>query len=98
MSNHQLYKFSVTVETHDLAVVACLRSLAEHSQKTVNNRIPWGGTKEPDWRRSGHRVTFHFSTPEYRKGFLSEITRLLPASLFAAVAESDDDPAKSQSR
>ena len=50
MSDHKDYKFSITVHSEDLAVVNCLRSLSQYSQKTSNNRIPWGGTKDADWK------------------------------------------------
>jgi hypothetical protein len=56
MSERSLHRFSITIETDDLAVVGCLRALAKFSQKTGNNQIPWGGTKDRDWRRDGQRV------------------------------------------
>ena len=94
--SHATYKFSITVKTDDLAVVNCLRSLSEYSQKTGINRIPWGGTKDKDWKRDGHNVTFRFTTPEYRSGFVAEVRRLLPASLWSVVRQSDSDPASPQ--
>ena len=94
--SHAAYKFSITIKSNDLAVVNCLRALAEHSQQSGNNRIPWGGTKEKDWKRDGHTVTFHFTSPDYRAGFLSEIRRLLPAPLWAVERESNNDPAHPQ--
>ena len=97
MSLHATYKFSVTVRSDDLAVVNCLRALSEFSQKSGNNRIPWGGTKDTDWKRDGHSVTFRFTTPEYRAGFLAEAKRLLPAALWSVVAQSDSNPARRQS-
>lgn len=97
MSLHATYKFSVTIRSDDLAVVNCLRSLSEFSQKSGNNRIPWGGTKDADWKRDGRSVTFRFTTPEYRAGFLAEAKRLLPTSLWSVVSQSDNNPAKRQS-
>lgn len=97
MSLHATYKFSVTVRSDDLAVVNCLRALSEFSQKSGNNRIPWGGTKDADWKRDGHSVTFRFTTPEYRAGFLAEAKRLLPLALWSVVAQSDSNPARRQS-
>jgi hypothetical protein len=96
MSDHALHKFSVTVHTDDLAVVGCLRALAQYSQKTGNNRIPWGGTKDQDWQRDKHQVTFRFSSPTYRDGFLIEIRRLLPENLWTVSQTSDSDPALPQ--
>jgi len=97
MSEHSKYKYSVTIQSHDLAVVNCLRSLAQFSQKDGNNRIPWGGTKDTDWNRDGHSVTFRFTTPEYRVGFLTEAKRLLPTSLWSEIGRSDNNPARPQS-
>ncbi len=75
---HADHKYSITIYTEDLAVVNCLRALSKFSQKTGNNNIPWGGTKDKDWRQNDNRVTFYFSSPEYRDGFTCEINRLLP--------------------
>jgi hypothetical protein len=54
---HSDYRFSVTSRTDDLAVVGCLRALADFSQKSGNKRIAWGGTTDAYWRRNGHSVT-----------------------------------------
>ena len=83
MSDRRDYKYSITIYTDDLAVVNCLRALSQYSQKTGNNRIPCGGTKDSDWKRDGHTVTFRFSRPEYREGFLVEVKRLLPRQLWS---------------
>jgi len=95
---HSTYRFSVTVKSDDLAVVNCLRSLSQFSQKDGNNRIPWGGTKDADWKAGGHRVTFRFTTPRYRDGFVAEARRLLPVELWQVVDQRDDDPASPQLR
>jgi hypothetical protein len=92
MSNYAVYKFSVTIYTDDRAFVECLRALAKFSQKTGNNRIPWGRSKDTDWERNGHCVTFRFSSPSYRHGFKSELTRLLPDNLWRIASESDSNP------
>lgn len=98
MVDHARYRFSVTIHSDDLAVVGCLRALSQFSQKKGNNRIPWGGTKNADWKRDGNEVTFRFSGVAYREGFLVEASRLLPRSLWQLVGQSDDDPAKPQGR
>ena len=95
--SHAAYKFSITIKSDDLAVVNCLRSLSQFSQQSGNNRIPWGGTKDLDWKRDDHMVTFHFTTPQYRLGFVAEARRLLPEKLWSVVRESDRDPARPQS-
>jgi hypothetical protein len=97
MSEHERYRFSVTVSCDDLAVVGCLRALAQFSQATGNNRIPWGGTKDADWRLAGQKVTFRFDSPIYRKTFVAQADRLL-GGRWSVAAESDADPAKSQAR
>ena len=94
--SHSAYKFSVTIQSDDLAVVNCLRSLSQYSQQSGNNRIPWGGTKDQDWKRDGNKVTFRFTTPEYRSGFLAEAKRLLPNSLWFVASQRDNDPASPQ--
>lgn len=96
MTVHANYKFSVTIKSDDLAVVNCLRALSQFSQQTGNNRIPWGGTKNQDWERDDHTVTFRFSSREYRAGFLREACRLLPQSLWSVASQSDNDPAHPQ--
>lgn len=94
MGEHYKYKYSITIHTDDLAVVNCLRALSQYSQKSGNNRITWGNTKDADWNAANHRVTFRFTSPEYREGYLSELKRLLPNQLWKEVGRSDNDPAK----
>jgi hypothetical protein len=96
MSKHYLFRYSVTIVTDDLALVGCLRGLSQHCQETINPRIPWGGTKKEDWLRAGHKVTFHFSNPNYRSNFLGEVERLLPRNLWRVAFQSDNDPATPQ--
>lgn len=93
---HHLYKFSVTCSTPDLAVVYCLRAIAEFSQKEINPRIAWGGTKDVDWQRDGQMVTFHFSRAQNRELFLKTAYRLLGRASWSEVARKDNDPAKPQ--
>ena len=96
MGQHAEFHYSVAVRTDDLAVLHCLRSLSQYAQKTGNKRIPWGGTKESDWRDRNHWVIFHFTSPSYRRGFLAEVARLLAHDLWEKGEERDDDPAKPQ--
>lgn len=93
MTTHADHKFSVSIRTDDLAVVNCLRALAKFSQKHGNNNIPWGGTKDDDWKRARGNVTFRFSAPQYRDGFMAEVERLLPQALWKVTDKSDADPA-----
>ncbi len=93
---HYEYRYSVTIYSEDKAVVNCLRAPSQYSQRTGNNRIPWGGTKDGDWKRDGACVTFRFSSADYRVGFLSEVKRLLPHNLWSVARQNDNDPASPQ--
>jgi hypothetical protein len=97
MTTHSEHRFSVTVRTSEPAVLYCLRALADFSQKTGNTRIVWGGTRREDWERQHNQVSFHFSDPRYRQGFLMEANRLLPVGSWEKVGENDHDPAQRQS-
>jgi hypothetical protein len=94
---HRDYRFSVTVHSEDRAVVNCLRALSQISQREGNVRIPWGGTKDADWERDGGKVTFRFTSPGYRQGFIEVAERVLRTGLWREVARSDSDPASPQS-
>jgi len=96
MTTHKDHRFSITVHTDDLAVLYCLRALADYSQETGNTRITWGGTKKEDWERDGRSVTFRFSRPEYRAKFTDEAIRVLPIKSWSKVRVSDNDPATPQ--
>ena len=98
MGELQAFKFSVTMRAADLAVVSGLRALSEHCQQTGNKRIPWRGTGEDDWRRSGGRVTFRFTTQQYRADFIAEAKRMLLGTTWSVVDQSDNDPAIPQRR
>jgi hypothetical protein len=98
MGEHASYRYSVTIASDDLAVVNCLRALAQFSQKDGNNRVPWGGPKTIDWQRDEKRVTFCFNDPKFRHDLLSEAARLLPAGSWQVVVMRDDDPALPRSR
>lgn len=97
-TDHASYRHSITIRSNDLALVNCLRSLAQFSQQTGNNRIPWGGTTDDAWRKAGKTVTFRFTSPAYRDGFVQEVRRLLPDDLWEEVRRRDDDPATPQAR
>lgn len=97
MTTHADHRFSITVHTDDLAVLYCLRALADYSQTTGNTRITWGGTKKDDWEHSGRMVTFRFSSPSYRTGFTKEAVRVLPDGSWSKVRQRDNDPATPRS-
>jgi hypothetical protein len=91
MITHSDYHYGVTIKTSDEGILNCLRALSQYAQRTGNKRIPWGGTKKSDWIRDRHCVTFFFSDSEYRKSFMSEISRLLPNALWEKVGEDDNN-------
>jgi len=93
MTVHADDHYSITIHTPDEAVLNCLCALAAYSQKKGNTRITWGGTKRGDWIRDGKSVTFRFSDPDFRSAFLQKVNELLPRDLWAAISESDNDPA-----
>jgi len=97
MSTHNEHRFSITVHTEDLAILYCLRAIADYSQETGNTRITWGGTKKNDWERQNRSVTFRFSKPSYRTKFTQEAGRVLPADSWRKMTESNNDPAVPQS-
>jgi hypothetical protein len=97
MAKHEDYKFSVTIHSDNIAVIGCLRALTQVSQREGDVRIPSGGTKRPDWERDGHQVTFRFTSPEYRHGFLALATEVLRDGLWSEVRRSDNDQASPQS-
>jgi len=94
MNQHKEYKFSVTIHADDLALVSSLRGLSEHCQFDGNKRIPWGNTKEKDWARAAHHVTFHFNRPNFRDNFIREAQVLFKDGLWSIKSQSDNDPAR----
>jgi hypothetical protein len=96
---HDDYHFSVTIYSDYLEVVGCLRVLSQFSQQEGNNRIPWGGTKDVDWKRDEKKVTFRFTSAAYRQLFLDVAGRVLKPNLWREVpgSRNDSDPATPQS-
>jgi hypothetical protein len=93
-ADYERCHFSVSCETHDLAVLHCLRSLSQFAEGSkIPKSIPWGGTKEAAWRKNHEVVTFRFTSPDYRQTFIDEATRLLPTGSWRTVGTSDNDPA-----
>ena len=90
MTEHADHRFSATLSTPDLALIECLRALANFSQRNISRE----STQERDWRAAGQKVIFGFSRALDRDLFLNEVRRLLPANLVRFDGESDNDPAK----
>ena len=91
MIKHAGRKFSATLSTPDLALVGCLRALAEFSQTSSDDPF---GAEEKNWRAAGQKVTFGFATALDRALFKNEVRRLLPPHLVRFYAESDHDCAR----
>jgi hypothetical protein len=96
VNQHSDFRYAITIETHDLAVVYCLRALADYSQDTGNSRIAWGGTKDDTWKAGNDQVAFRFSRPTYRDEFVINARRLLPGAAWREVSRNDQDPARPQ--
>ncbi len=41
-SDHKLFKFSITCQTDDLAVLHCLRALCQYAEQHKKPQIGWG--------------------------------------------------------
>ena len=89
MTENADHRFSATLSSRDLALIGCLRALADFSQRNISRER----TEEQDWRAAGQKVTFEFSRALDRDLFENEVRRLLPANLVRFDAETDNDPA-----
>ena len=92
MTENADHRFSATLSSRDLALIGCLRALADFSQRNISRE----STEEQDWRAAGQKVTFEFSRALDRDLFKNEVRRLLPANLVRFDAETDNDPARPQ--
>jgi hypothetical protein len=81
MSQHQFFKYSLTVKSDDLAFITSLRALAWYCQNEINRQIAVAGAKEVDWEKDGHQVTFYFTSDSNRQNFLKEVEKLFRPSL-----------------
>lgn len=91
-ADHGKFRFSVTCQTDDQAVLFCLRALCQFTEQHPKQQIGWGGTGTKDWKASGNRFSFRFTDPKYRQKFIEESERLL-SGRWSVVGTSDSDPA-----
>ena len=91
MTKHADHKFSATLSTLDLALIGCLRALAEFSQHNTASRE---SSDEKNWRAAGQKVTFRFSTALNCDLFKNDVRRLLPAHLVRFHPADDNDPGR----
>src|SRR5437016_4562810 len=97
MSNqHDEYKYSVTIHTDDEALAVTMRALAWYCQASGNRQIAVAGTKLPDWKRQGHKISFYFDHPEYRQNFLEQAARMF-RPVWEKAGTSNEIPAPCQS-
>jgi hypothetical protein len=90
MTKHVEHRFSATLSSRDLALIGCLRALADFSQRNLSRE----STEERNWRAAGQKVTFDFARALDRDLFKNEVRRLMPARLVRFHPENDNDPAK----
>jgi hypothetical protein len=95
MDGCQRYRFSVTRQTSDRAVLRCLRALCQWAEEYPKKQIGRGGTGDSRWRTSGGQLTLRFTSPEFRARFILEASRLLPGH-WQMVAKNDNDPTTRQ--
>jgi hypothetical protein len=93
MTEHADHRFSATLSSRDLALIGCLRALADFSRRNISRE----SREETDWRAAGQKVTFEFSRALDRDLFKNEVRRLMPAHLVRFHPENDNDPAKPSS-
>lgn len=89
---HSKFRHSLTVETHDRAVLFCLRGLCECVEQYPASDIALADADVNAWSTSDGRITFRFSDARHRSAFLGDATRLL-AGKWMRVGLRDDDPA-----
>jgi len=89
------FRYSITVEPQDDAVLFCLRALWQYAEREPTPTPAIGLATTGEWRTTDGRVTFRFSNPYNRSDFLGEATRLL-AGKWTRFGTSDDDPPGNQ--
>src|SRR5579871_5228386 len=72
MDDYQKYRFSVTCETSDAAVLHCLRAICQWAEQYMKPQIGWGGTTERSWESNGGKLTLRFTATDYRKLFIEK--------------------------
>jgi hypothetical protein len=85
------FRYSLTVQTQDDAVLFCLRALWQYAEREPELTPAVGHSSTGDWRNADGQITFRFSNPYNRSDFLGEATRLL-AGKWTRLGTSDDDP------
>jgi hypothetical protein len=92
---HNLFRYSITCKTNDLAVLHCLRALCQFAEKHKRPQIGWGGTGESKWRADSGQFILRFTKPEYREQFIEEANRLF-SDYWTLISIHDNDSASPQ--
>lgn len=92
MTAHSQFRYSITCHTDDLAVVYCLRAIADLSEKHPQCKISWGNTDNDVWKRDGNHITLRFTQPEYRQDFRDVANDLLNGR-WSETDHKNDNPA-----
>jgi hypothetical protein len=95
MSNHGLYKYSITCQITDIVVLGCIGAVYQYCGKSSYPQIGWGGTGVKEWKDNNQKVTFRFTSKQRRESFIQETSRLF-GGLWVNVGTSDNDPATPQ--
>lgn len=83
------FKFSITIQTRDRAVMFSLRALAVMAQ--CYNSV--AGTTEANWIQNDHSIVLRFTALKYRDVFIKESRRLFPDEFIWRIRGlNDDDP------
>lgn len=91
ISSPSQFRYSLTVEAQDAAVLYCLRALWQYAEREPHTSSNETFAAANEWRAADGQVTFRFSNPYNRADFLGEATRLL-AGKWTRLGASDDDP------
>ena len=92
MSQKESFHFSVTIHSNNMALIAAMRGLAWWCQPEICRQTSVYGTTEPEWKRDGNKVTFHFTSESNRRAFIEESKKLFPANWEIAHQKENDPP------
>jgi hypothetical protein len=95
MDDYQKFRFSVTCQTDDEAVLHCLRALCQWAEEHAKPQIGWGGTTRSAWEKANHQFTLRFTAASHRQRFEQKADELLEGR-WKIIAKSDHDPATRQ--
>jgi hypothetical protein len=80
------YSFTVTIETHDLALLHCLRALSFYCQQNENRYVSWGGSGKLKWENQNHQAVFRFSEEKFRSLFMEKAKDLFPSDRWRVIS------------